>query len=861
MVALGADPADASPLPPVLEARVRGLHRDAVAATSAGHPTVGARRLRGGLALLGWREQEPDRLPDGPARAALAARLLISLAYAEAELGRTRYGFDLLEVAAGGVDPDDRGVLLQQRALMQYRVGQFAAALDSFEEALPLLHRPQHAYQQCSTLLNRAALYERAGQVHAARADLGRCERIAQRNGFGLLAAKALHSKGICDKLAGDLPRALAAFDAAADLYRKHGQGFLPVLAAAKAAALLTAGLATEAGRQLDLAIDAFGRQRLSQELAEAQLLRAAAAMDAGDHGAAAAWARRAERRFLRRGNDTWAALAALAGLRADLTALRQPISVANRATRLAVRLRRAGLDRDADMADLIAIQALLAGRRLRQAQQRPVPRPHRNESLELRLNRQLTRAGLARADGRRGLALSSLRAGLSALQERRSRLGSVDLQVGMTALGQQLAVAGFDLAFDTGRPATVFAWSEQARAQAFRVPPVLPPADEEIVAALAELRHARAALRAAEIERRREPGLQSRCADLERTIRERAWQTAGPNRSIPVVDLADVGSELAAAGRTLVSFVHRHGRLHAMVICDGALRLIELGDHGTVEEVGRRLLTDLDALGARRLSPALAATIRASIDRQLRVLSDHLLLGIRDAIGDRDLVLVPTMALSSLPWRLLPELRDRPVTVAASASAWVRSRRALDDHAGRHHDRALLVAGPDLAHGEAEIGEISAVQSGSTALTGTAATVAATLRGLDGAPVAHLAAHGHHEHENVLFSRLDLVDGPLMAYDVHQLSVAPHLVTLSACDVGRAVVRAGDELLGFAAALLYAGTATVVASVARVTHEAAATVMTHYHRALAGGAAPAHALATAASVDRLAPFVCFGAG
>jgi CHAT domain-containing protein len=116
-----------------------------------------------------------------------------------------------------------------------------------------------------------------------------------------------------------------------------------------------------------------------------------------------------------------------------------------------------------------------------------------------------------------------------------------------------------------------------------------------------------------------------------------------------------------------------------------------------------------------------------------------------------------------------------------------------------------------------------------------------------------------------VLFSRLDLADGPLMAYDVQRLSVPPRQVVLSACDVGRAVVRPGDEILGFTAALLHIGTPTVISSVSRVTDEVAFDLMTAYHRALATGAGPARALALAATGaagdDPLTPFVCFGAG
>jgi CHAT domain-containing protein len=131
----------------------------------------------------------------------------------------------------------------------------------------------------------------------------------------------------------------------------------------------------------------------------------------------------------------------------------------------------------------------------------------------------------------------------------------------------------------------------------------------------------------------------------------------------------------------------------------------------------------------------------------------------------------------------------------------------------------------------------------------------------MDGAALAHLAAHGHHDRENVLFSRLYLADGPLMAYDVQQLANAPRQVVLSACDAGRTLVRPGEEVLGLTAALLYAGTATVIASVARVADDVSLRLMTDYHRALQAGARPAEALARSALAEPLNPFVCFGSG
>ncbi|GAB3875083.1 hypothetical protein GCM10029964_018290 [Kibdelosporangium lantanae] len=222
-------------------------------------------------------------------------------------------------------------------------------------------------------------------------------------------------------------------------------------------------------------------------------------------------------------------------------------------------------------------------------------------------------------------------------------------------------------------------------------------------------------------------------------------------------------------------------------------------------------------------------------------------------ALGDAELVVVPTGSLSSVPWGLLPGMAGRPVTVSPSASTWLAGRGT--DLTGRW----LFVAGPDLAHARDEIRQLAGIYGPGTLLEGPNATVHSTLSELDGCTTAHFAAHGHHERENVLFSRLDLADGPLMAYDIHQLRRAPAHVVLSSCDVGRTVVRGGDEMLGFTAALLYSGTRTVVSSVAPVDDVAAVDVMATYHRGLSRGLRPARALAEATATQPTMPFVCFG--
>jgi CHAT domain-containing protein len=229
--------------------------------------------------------------------------------------------------------------------------------------------------------------------------------------------------------------------------------------------------------------------------------------------------------------------------------------------------------------------------------------------------------------------------------------------------------------------------------------------------------------------------------------------------------------------------------------------------------------------------------------------------------VGDRDLVIVPTGALVTVPWAALPGGAGRPVAVAPSATTWriVRTRRRVRGH-GTASAPMLLVAGPGNERGEAEVHAIAAQRPHATVLTGAAATPAATLASLGDVEIAHLAAHGHHAADNPLFSALDLAGGPLMGYDLQRVDTPPEVV-LSSCDLGLADVRPGDETLGMVTALLSAGSCTVVASVSRVADDVAMDVMTGYHRATGGGIPPAAALARSIGPPPTASFVCFGAG
>ena len=120
--------------------------------------------------------------------------------------------------------------------------------------------------------------------------------------------------------------------------------------------------------------------------------------------------------------------------------------------------------------------------------------------------------------------------------------------------------------------------------------------------------------------------------------------------------------------------------------------------------------------------------------------------------------------------------------------------------------------------------------------LDAEAATVAASLAALDGAALAHVAAHGHFREDSPLFSSLTLADGPLLVHDLQGLGHPPHRVVLSACESGVMQPVGDQELLGLAAALLSMGTAGVVSSLAEVDDAATVDVMVALHARLRQG-------------------------
>jgi len=110
-------------------------------------------------------------------------------------------------------------------------------------------------------------------------------------------------------------------------------------------------------------------------------------------------------------------------------------------------------------------------------------------------------------------------------------------------------------------------------------------------------------------------------------------------------------------------------------------------------------------------------------------------------------------------------------------------------------------------------------------------------MAGLDGATLAHVAAHGRFRPDSPLFSSLEMADGPLTVHDLERLQVAPYRLVLSACESGVLAPVGADELLGLASALFSIGTAGLVCSIAEVNDDATAALMLDLHDHLTSNA------------------------
>jgi tetratricopeptide (TPR) repeat protein len=861
-------------------AAAKELHREAVEAATADRYLKASRLIRRGLALL-----------DAPGigevvRLESRTRLLNTMAFCLAETSGLDDGLALMDTVRRDLaDLDDEALQGELYSLVDGNRGVLLCRVGRIDEGIAQLDIDiafnERRLSECEGdprgivellvigLSNRgnAHAYREESELDQAITDLNRAIDLAVRYEFPIRAGIAIHALGNVLHRAGDMAQALSRYEDANKVFQELEPGLLLRLRIDQAEAMINVGLADEAGRHLDEVLPELRKQRIGQDIAEAELFRAAAALLDGELGMAKRMAGSAQRKLVRRGSPAWAAVAGLIALRVDvlkaLASKRPPARVVEQALELAGALTTLKLH------DHAAVARALAGRvELRRGNSeraaallRKGSKSRRTSPIDQRMLLRLCRAELALAEGNRRAALAQAKAGLAELGRMRDQMGGLELVSGTALHGRELGELAVRLVLEGGDSAAtakrLFTWLERTRAQLYRYEPEASTVDTELVESIGEVRRLSRALVRARLDGLATSKLEVLYATSQRDAMRLGWSASPWGRARPV---ADPRAVLARLGdRAMVSFAASGDSMVAVVLAGGRVRMVRLGSAAAATEAALRLHADLNALAPDYLPAPLAEVIAASARREADRLDRQLLQPLAAAIGSRPLVVVPTGALYVVPWGALATCKSRPTNVVPSATAWLAITDQADRDAG---SGVLLVRGPGLQAAEGEIDKLAGYHVDATALSVDEAKVGTVLDALDGVTLAHIAAHGEHEPENALFSRLELVDGALFAHEVGRVRRPPRQVVLAACELALNRIRPGDEALGFAGAMLASGAHTVIAASSRVGDEPSAAAMGDYHRGLAMGASPAVALAEAIAVDPLRrPFVCLGSG
>nr|WP_033319258.1 CHAT domain-containing tetratricopeptide repeat protein [Streptomyces yerevanensis] len=762
------------------------------------------------------------------------ADVLGTLGVALVHAGRTRQGLAALERGVARGTGHTRARVLYRRAYVWWVLGHHREALDDVRRATPVLRQAGDVIWTARALTLRATVHLALGAVERAEADFTAAQRLWDTTGQEHDKADVVESRALAAFRSGDIPAALRLFDEAEERYAKLGTPVF-VFYIRRCEVLMAAGLAPEALAEADAAIavlDRIGGQTTRK--AELLLAAARAARLAGDPDTATARAADAVRLFAGQQRAWWETHAQLVLLEARLAAGRTSGRLVADAAAVAGRLTECGSPAAPEASLLAGRIALRLGRRAEAERHLDVAARSRRSGPPLaRMTGWAAQALRAEAAGSSRGVLEACRRGLDVLDDHRMTLGASELRARATAQGAELAALAQRASLVSGGPRRLLVWSERWRATVLSAPPTRPPADPALSRNLTAFREIAARAEAARVDGRPVPALEREQRRLEREIRSWTLRMRGAvpgdgHRFDPGRLLERLG------GGRLVEIAELGGRVQVLLCGEGRVRRFEGGP-----------LTDALAevehvqAGLRRLAHPGAEGRLPVLEAAGRRLEELLLGPAVSHLGPGPLVVVPPARLHRVPWALLPSLRERVVSVSPSASSWLRAVETEPPPDGGH----VLVRGPGLATGGAEVPELADRYGTATVLEGDEARVPRVLDSLDGAVLAHIAAHGTFRADSPLFSSLRMADGPLIVHDFERLNRSPYRIILSSCDTGRLASVGADEVLGLVSALLPLGTAGVVASSVPVNDATVVPLMLALHKGLSSGLSLAESL------------------
>lgn len=777
------------------------------------------RTVRRGI-RVGRRHALTDRVTD------LEASLGTVLALA----GRRRPAFAAFDSALDEAEPVARARILVRRAAVCFFFQDLDGARHDSHEAAAVLERHDDSVWEARARSNLAGALVGLGRFAEADREFARAQGLIEATGERYQATIIVHNRGDCAHRMGDLPRALRLLYDARRRYEELGvvpPEVLRDLAVVQLAAGLTEDAATTAD-ELVAVLD--GARDSALRRSDGFIAAAIVHLAAGNAGRAADLARRAARSSRRQGHDDAERHARVVLLRAQAEAG----AVTKRHARAAATLAAELTDRYASehldalvLAGRLALATGLPELAVEALRTAAAGRRGRGSALR-RATGWYAQALLAESAGDRRAMLRACGRGLDVLDTHALSLGATELRARATVHGSELAALATRRVAVDGSARELLRWTERWRGTLHSLPWPAAHHDAELAAELGRLRAVGSLIgsHADEAERRRiEERIRRHVHGRDAAGADARTRPAG-RRRLDVRELLDTLGD-----RTLVSIVGlRGGRFHAVVARGGRLKHVVAGDSGAaLDEVE---YAKFALRGAAVAADAVAGVLLTAAEPGLARLQETMLGPAVRELGDGPVVLVPPSTMQAVPWGALPALRDRDVTVAPSASAWLRARTSTPPA-----DRGVaLIAGADLASSGAEVGVLAGVYADATVLTGDDATAEAALAALDGSWLAHVGAHGRYRGDNPMFSSLELADGPLTVFDIERLQSPPYRLLLTACESGVGSPTGADELLGLTTSLSALGTAGLLATVVPVSDAASVDLSLVVHDRLRAG-------------------------
>lgn len=767
----------------------------------------------------------PDLHLDGP----LAARRTLDEARRAAAAAGSRYVAALASV--------------QEGTIAMYR-GDWSAGLAVLDQ----VHEDdlRSPAEVLAVLLNRGLANITLRRPAEGRRDLGAALRLAVEQDWPEVVFKAQHNLGCLEFFVGHLPAAIRLM---------HEADEMPVrvdrLQSRRdiAAALLEVGLVDPARELLRLALRSARSRRLRLDEGNILLDLAGANLLTGNVRGAARSAAAAARAFRSYGDERLASHADLMTIATDLArgragSLPDPalVSATGATGRMATRL--------LAEATLVRGEAGEARRLLDGLRGRSV------EGIDAVMHEHLLRARLASYSDDRSGAEREFASAARKLVQMQGSVASLEARAAVAVHGARLADYDLSEAMRQGDPAHVFRAIERWRAASQRLPTVHPHPDPAVALLVMRLRQLRRDAQGGEDS----PASRAEIASSEQQLGRRLWAAGADVTAVGLspASYRSVRSRLADSGTTLL-YYFRHARtVHLLVVGGHGSAIHRLAPGAEIDALAARLEADLRVRAHAGDSPAVKGAIDRGIARTVAWLDAALLPPGLVASSTGTMLVAPSRALASIPWSMLPTLATRAVVVAPSVSRWCSTAPSPGTV-----DRAALLLGPRIPTGGNELAAVADVwrSAGRAVASHPLATTTDLLDAFAAADLVHVAAHGVHAQQSPLFSRLELHDGPLFAHELTGRDRVAQHVVLSACDLGRSRVGAGDEPLGIVAALLGLGVPSVLAAAGPVDDALATLVMTSYHRGLAAGDSAAESL-RAARVEHpgAAIFAVYGA-